>query len=50
MDALQQELDKYKSGNGYVSYTDLNDAQRRELSDLVDALRVPLAKLTEAIV
>ena len=50
IDALQQNLDKHKSGNGYVSYTDLDDAQRRELSDLVDALRVPLAKLTEAIV
>ena len=50
IDALQANLDQHKDGDGYVPYEDLDDAQRRGLSDLVDALRVPLAKLTEAIV
>lgn len=50
IDALQAELDKHREGDGFVSYDKLDDAQRRELSDHVDALRVPLAKLTEAIV
>lgn len=50
IDALQAGLDKYRDGDGFVSYDTLDDTQRRELSDLVDALRVPLAKLTEAIV
>ncbi|PFG28150.1 putative lipoprotein involved in iron transport [Corynebacterium renale] len=47
--ALEKELDQYKEGEGYVSYEKLDEAQRRQLSDYVDALRVPLAKLTEAV-
>lgn len=47
--ALEKELEQYKDGKSYVSYEDLNEAQRRQLSDYVDALRVPLAKLTEAV-
>ncbi|WP_304324303.1 iron uptake system protein EfeO [Corynebacterium frankenforstense] len=46
---LKDELAKYKEGDGYVYYDTLNDQQTRELADKVDALRVPLAKLTEAI-
>ncbi|MEJ5928552.1 iron uptake system protein EfeO [Corynebacterium sp. H128] len=48
--ALEQALKQYQEGEGYVSYDKLDEKQRRELSDQVDALRVPLAKLTEAIV
>lgn len=50
IDALQKELDKHREGDAFVSYDKLDEAQRRSLSDHVDALRVPLAKLTEAIV
>ncbi|MFI5505570.1 hypothetical protein ACFLIN_09580 [Corynebacterium kutscheri] len=46
---MENELDKYRDGDGFVSYETLNDTQRRQLSDYVDALRVPLAKLTEAV-
>ncbi|MBP3088719.1 peptidase M75 family protein [Corynebacterium sp. sy017] len=49
-DEIEKALDKYRTGDGFASYTDLDDKQRRELSDKVDALRVPLAKLTEAII
>ncbi|KQB84243.1 iron uptake system protein EfeO [Corynebacterium oculi] len=49
-EALQAALDKYREGEGFVSYDSLDDKARRELSDRVDALRVPLATLTEAIV
>lgn len=50
IDALSAELDKHREGDGFVSYDTVDEAQRRALSDLVDALRVPLATLTEAIV
>lgn len=46
---LDEVLAKYKSGDGYVTYDTLNETQRRELTDKVNALRVPLAKLTEAV-
>ena len=48
-DQLQAELDKYKQGDGYVYYDKLNEDQRKQLSNSVNALRKPLAKLTEAI-
>lgn len=46
---LNDELAKYAQGDGYVGYDTLDDAQRKQLSDKVNALRAPLAKLTEAI-
>ncbi|MBC3185990.1 peptidase M75 family protein [Corynebacterium sp. zg-331] len=49
-EALQAALDKHRTGEGFASYDSLDDKARRELSDRVDALRVPLATLTEAIV
>ncbi|MEJ4099574.1 iron uptake system protein EfeO [Corynebacterium mastitidis] len=49
-EALQAALDSHREGEGFASYDSLNDQARRELSDRVDALRVPLATLTEAIV
>jgi len=48
--AITALLDKYKSGNGYVSYTTLSTAQVKELSDEVNALSEPLSKLTSIIV
>ena len=47
---LQRELDKYKDGDGYVSYDTIDEAGRKALSDKVNALRLPLAQLTAAIV
>ena len=47
---LQHELDKYKDGDGYVSYDTIDEAGRKALSDKVNALRLPLAQLTAAIV
>ncbi|OMH34513.1 PbrT family lead (Pb2+) uptake porter [Tersicoccus sp. Bi-70] len=49
-DALQKELDRYRKGDGFVSYTALTPAQVKALSTRVDALSEPLAKLTGAVV
>lgn len=49
-EALQKALDTHRESEGFVSYDSLDEKARRELSNLVDALRVPLATLTEAIV
>ncbi|AOZ73215.1 PbrT family lead (Pb2+) uptake porter [Boudabousia tangfeifanii] len=46
---LNDALDKYKEGDSYKSYDQLDDAARKQLSDKVNALRKPLAQLTEAI-
>ncbi|QAY71830.1 PbrT family lead (Pb2+) uptake porter [Xylanimonas protaetiae] len=48
--ALQTLLDGYKQGDGFVSYTDLSEAQVKELAAAVDALSEPLSKLTSAVV
>jgi len=45
---VQTALDKYKHGDGFVSYDTVDEAQRRELSRVVDALSEPLSKLTAA--
>lgn len=47
---LQTLLDQYKSGDGYVLYTELNEEQVRELSDAIDALSEPLSKLAGAVI
>jgi iron uptake system component EfeO len=48
--ALQQQLDKYKTSNGgFVSYDKVTEAQRKQLSDAVNALAEPLSKMTGAI-
>lgn len=46
---LNALLTQYKEGEGYRSYDKLDDTARKELSNGVNALRLPLAKLTEAI-
>ncbi len=48
-DALQVELDKYREGDGFVFYDTVTEAQRKQLSDLVNALSEPLSKITGAI-
>jgi iron uptake system component EfeO len=46
---LQKLLDKYRSGQGYVSYTRLSKPEVRQLSDAVNALSEPLSRLTAAV-
>ncbi len=49
-DALQEKLDEYRQGeNEFVFYDKVTEAQRKELSDLVNALAEPLSKMTGAI-
>ncbi|MGY5058784.1 iron uptake system protein EfeO [Streptomyces sp. 900105755] len=51
--ALDTLLDKYrtdKTSDGFVSYDTVTDAQRKELSDAVNALAEPLSKLAAAVV
>lgn len=43
-------LARYRSGDGFVSYTELSTAQVKELSDQVNALSEPLSRLTSTIV
>ena len=45
---VQTALDKYTKGDGFVSYDTVDEAGRRELSRVVDALSEPLSKLTAA--
>ena len=46
IDALQAQLDKFKQGDGFVSYDTVTEPQRKELSDAVNALSEPLSKIT----
>ncbi|WP_372697059.1 iron uptake system protein EfeO [Arthrobacter sp. JSM 101049] len=47
---LQELLDQYRNGDGFVSYTELSKAQIRELGASVDSLAEPLSRLTAAVV
>ena len=42
-------LAKYKKGEGYVSYDTVGKAERKELSDEVNALAEPLSKLAGVV-
>jgi iron uptake system component EfeO len=46
---LEELLDTYVSGDGFVSYDKVTEAQRKQLSDAVNALAEPLSKMTGAI-
>ncbi|MBY8344528.1 iron uptake system protein EfeO [Streptomyces spinosirectus] len=51
--AITTQLDKYRSdktSDGFVSYATVTKAQRKELSDAVNALAEPLSKLAAAVV
>jgi iron uptake system component EfeO len=48
--ALQDRLDRYRDGDGFVSYDRLGTTQVRQLSDAVNALSEPLSRLTAAVV
>jgi iron uptake system component EfeO len=47
---LQDLLDQYRRGEGFVLYTDLTPAQVKELAAAVDALGEPLSNLTATVV
>ncbi len=49
-DDMDAELATFTDGDGYLSYDTVDEARRKTLSDKVNALRLPLAKLTTAIV
>jgi len=46
---VQKLLTKYEKGDGYVSYDTVGKAERKELSDEVNALGEPLSKLAAAV-
>jgi iron uptake system component EfeO len=48
-DELRTLLDRYRSGDGFVTYDTLTRAQVKELSDAVNALSEPLSKLAGAV-
>ena len=48
-DELQVLLDAQREGDGFVLYTDLDEAEVRGLSDAVNALSEPLSRLTGAV-
>ncbi|WP_427133506.1 iron uptake system protein EfeO [Pseudarthrobacter sp. S9] len=48
--ALQAELKKHATGEGFSYYNELSQAQVQQLASLVDSLGEPLSKLTSAVV
>ncbi|HNO39009.1 MAG TPA: peptidase M75 family protein, partial [Marmoricola sp.] len=46
---VQELLNNYRQGDGFVSYDQVTEAQRRVLSDAVNALAEPLSQMTGAI-
>lgn len=49
-DDVQNLLANYESGDGYVSYTELDEADKRKLSQAVDALAEPLSQVSAKVV
>jgi len=47
--ALQKLLDQQKSGDGFVFYDKVSDADKKALADAVNALSEPLSRLTAAV-
>ncbi|WP_340539515.1 iron uptake system protein EfeO [Nocardioides sp. GXZ039] len=47
---LQKLLDAQREGEGFKTYTDVSEADIKELSDAVNALSEPLGRLTAAVV
>ncbi|ASQ94234.1 iron uptake system protein EfeO [Streptomyces sp. 11-1-2] len=48
--AVGKLLDKYREGDGFVSYDTVTESKRKELSDAVNALAEPLSRLAAAVV
>ena len=48
-DQVYEELDQYRRGDGWVSYEELDEAERRSLSQKVDALAEPLSRVGQVL-
>ena len=48
-DGVYEELERYRKGDGWVSYETLNEADRRALSQKVDALAEPLSRVGQVL-
>lgn len=48
-DSLYLELEAYEKGDGWVSYTELDEDERRALSQKVDALAEPLSEIGQVL-
>ncbi|WP_413809943.1 iron uptake system protein EfeO [Streptomyces sp. OE57] len=48
--AVTKLLDRYREGDGFVSYDTVSESQRKKLSDAVNALAEPLSRLAAAVV
>ncbi len=48
-DGVHEELDQYRRGDGWVSYEALDEADRRALSQKVDALAEPLSRVGQVL-
>ena len=48
-DQVYEELDQYRRGDGWVSYEKLDEADRRVLSQKVDALAEPLSRVGQVL-
>jgi iron uptake system component EfeO len=48
-DDVDEALEAYEKGDGYVSYETVTEAQRKELTDVVNALGEPLSQLAGAV-
>ena len=48
-DQVYEELDQYRRGNGWISYEKLDEADRRALSQKVDALAEPLSQAGQVL-
>ena len=48
-DGVYEELDQYRRGDGWVSYETLTEADRRALSQKVDALAEPLSRVGQVL-
>ena len=47
--ALYDTLEPYREGDGWVPYTELDEGERRELSQSVDALAEPLSRIGQVL-
>ena len=48
-DDVQKLLDKYREGDGFVDYNDVDQNKRRELSDSIDVLTEKVARVQEVV-
>jgi iron uptake system component EfeO len=48
-DAVYETLEPYRQGDGWVSYADLDEDERRQISQSIDALAEPLSQVGHAL-